>query len=90
MAHDIDEVWTLCKDIQNTLNDLHPIKTKLDTLIERENILKQCPFCLGSGTEEVSVTHENGRMGPETEVVPCYRCNGDGIVEFATLSANAE
>lgn len=86
MAHDIEDVWALCKDIQTTLNDLHPIKVKCDdllaksdSLLARKTIKLTCPVCDGSG-ERVDFP---GPILPDQSVPPpvtspCSTCNGTG------------
>ena len=56
MPHTIDEVWDALQGIKvtlNKLNDLHPIKVKLDALMEPTKYFKiysDCPKCHGDGT----------------------------------------
>lgn len=55
MAHTIDEVWEQCQDIKtslNALNDLHPIKVKLDAMADPTKMFKiweDCDKCHGDG-----------------------------------------
>jgi hypothetical protein len=55
MAHTIDEVWEQCQDIKTALtalNDLHPIKVTLNTLVDPTKMLRlwvDCDKCHGDG-----------------------------------------
>ena len=82
MPHDIDDVWALCKDIQNTLNDLHPIKEKVDTILTEvttDVIWQVCGVCKGLGTVPRDVF-----VGTEHTTVQdtCQQCLGAKRVKF--------
>ena len=82
MPHDIEDVWGLCKEIQNTLNDLHSIKVKLDavyTELTTDTIWQVCGVCKGLGTVPRDVF-----VGTEHTVVQdtCQQCLGATRVKF--------
>ena len=82
MAHDIDEVWQLCKDIQTDLNQLQPIKAKCDeiiaTLALKETVKQICGRC--HGTKKCIISYPTN---PVTNVEEdCPQCGGTGLVTF--------
>lgn len=91
MAKTIDDVWDELQDIKtklNDLNDLHPIKMKLDELLAKNNILKKCIYCI-NGLRERSVVTPTG-VGADTEFYTCDVCGGDTKIFWGKISTESE
>jgi len=90
MAKTIDDVWDELQDIKTALNDLNqlqPIKSKIDELLAKENILVECIACRPNGLIPRPVYHAEDQYGPDIEWIPCPVCGGDHVVSFSKLSA---
>ena len=82
MAHDIDEVWDLCKDIKGKVKD---IEEKIDSMIlanVSEDIWKVCDVCKGLGYHEVDSFSGDYPSVHTVVQQTCWQCNGTTRVKF--------
>lgn len=76
MAHDIDEVWKLCKDIQTDLSQLKPIKSKCDEIINftsESESWRICTLCIGNGQIPIE------KFPNPPVLITCPQCKGEKV-----------
>ena len=90
MGHTIDEVWEIVKDNQTELNQLKPIKSKLDEVlvaVTESESWRICTLCGGNGV----IVDPSGPKYPSPPThITCPQCLGEKVNVISVVRETAE